>query len=243
MTLGQEQRKLIQGIVLLNKNPIFDVHVVNKNSNQGTISNDFGEFEIPVVEGDTLQFKHINLEVAEIFITKNHFENSKIEVHLDEKTYALNEITLEKQKSIFYVDPQIMPPPTVNAKTLNLPYANVKVKKDYDVLKIRSGAVVSLDNLLNSLNGNNKRRKELQKVTLEDSELVKIRKHFTDDFFITDLNIKQENIYPFLNYCLQKNIIGYFKANNTLKLTRILMAESKTFPLKEESEIRIVQKN
>jgi hypothetical protein len=99
-----------------------------------------------------------------------------------------------------------MPPPIVNAITLNLPYAITKAKKNETILSIRSGAVISLDNLINSINGTNKRRKELQKIILEDTILSKIRKQYTDDFFITDLQIKQENINLFLNYCFKKKI-------------------------------------
>lgn len=242
LTYGQEKKKLITGKVLFNEDAISDVHIVNKNSNQGTSTNDFGLFEIPVSIGDILEFSHINLNEKKVTITKEILENELIKIHLEGKTYQLEEITLEKPKSIFYVDPEIMPPPTVNAKTLNLPYANTIAKKDDAVFKFRSGGVVNLDNLFNALNGNNKRRKELQKITYEDKILTKIRKHFTDDFFITDLNIKQENINPFLNYCFKKNIINHYNKEELIKLTRILMLESRTFP-QDKTEISLLLKN
>ena len=72
-------------------------------------------------------------------------------------------------------------PPIVNAKTLNLPYAKTTVQKDNSILKFRSGGTVSIDNLFNALNGNNKRRKELNKISQEDNTLYNIRRHFTDD--------------------------------------------------------------
>jgi len=219
-----------------------DVHIVNKNTNQGTISNVYGWFEIPVSIGDSLQFTHINLKAKQYIVTKENFSKRSIEIELEENTYALEGFTLEKPKSIFYIDPQTIRPITVNAKTLNLPYANTKEKKDYSVVKFRSGAAVSLDNLINSFNGNNKRRKQLQKITKEDNVLSKIRKHFTDDFFITDLQIKEEHINPFLNYCHKKNIISYFNKNENITVTRILMRESKTFPQKINSDSLLVSK-
>lgn len=242
LTYGQEKKKLITGKVFFNEEAISDVHIVNKNSNQGSISNDFGLFEIPIFIGDVLEFSHINLKNKELVITREILDQEILTINLEGKTYQLEEITLEKPRSIFYVDPEIMPPPTVNAKTLNLPYANVKAQKDYAVVKFRSGGVVSLDNLFNALNGNNKRRKELQKISYEDVILSKIRKHFTDDFFITDLNIEQKNINPFLNYCFKKNIINHYNKEELIKLTRILMSESKTFP-QDKTEISLLQKN
>ena len=126
---GQEKREVISGKVNYHSTRISDVHVVNKNSNQGTITNDVGFFEILGSIGDTLAFSHINLEIQEIVITKKILSESKIEINLQEKTYALEEIIFEKPRSIFYVDPEIMPQPTVNATTLNLPYTNTKAKK------------------------------------------------------------------------------------------------------------------
>ena len=242
ISYAQEKKKLITGKVLFNEDVISDVHIVNKNSNQGTSSNDFGLFEIPVIFGDTLVFSHINLMDKEIAITKEILKQEFVKIHLEGKTYQLEEITLEKPRSIFYVDPEIMPPATVNAKTLNLPYANSITKKDYSLFKIRSGAVVSLDNLFGTLSGSNKRRKELNKITYEDKVLSKIRKHFTDDFFITDLNIKPENINPFLNYCYKKKIIYHYNKEELIKLTRILMLESRTFP-QDKIEISLLKKD
>ncbi len=242
LSYGQEKRKGINGKILFNKTVISDVHILNINTNQGTITNDKGSFKILVIIGDVLQFTHLNFKGKQLIITKENFTKNSLELQLKENTYALDEFTLEKPRSIFYVDPQMVRPTIVNAKTLNLPYANTSVKKDYSVVKFRSGANVSLDNLIYSLNGTNKRRKELNKITQEDSVLSSIRKHFTDDFFITDLRIKKEDINPFLNYCVKKNILSYFKKNENILLTKILMNQSRTFPQKVNSDSIIVSK-
>ncbi|WP_227431581.1 hypothetical protein [Polaribacter reichenbachii] len=240
LSYSQETRKVITGKILFDDEAVKDAHIINKNSNQGASTNDFGLFEIPVAIGDVITFSHINLQKKEITITQEIIDQEIFLITLKGKTYELEEIVLEKPKSIFYVDPEIMPPPTVNAKTLNLPYANTIAKKDYAVVKFRSGAAVNLDNLIISLNGNLRREKELKKIKLEDKALAKIRKYFTDDFFITDLNIKPENIYPFLNYCYKKNIINYFNKENNLAVTRILIQESRTFPQKK-TEITLLE--
>ncbi|MBU3011799.1 hypothetical protein KO506_10320 [Polaribacter vadi] len=238
---SQEKRKVITGEVFFNDEAITDAHIINKNSNQGASTNDFGLFEIPVKIGDVLTFSHINLKKEEVTITQEILDQEIFVITLKGKTYELEEIVLEKPKSIFYVDPEIMPPPTVNAKTLNLPYANTIAKKDTRIAKLTlTSASVSLDNLINSLNGNLRRERELKKIKLEDKALSKIRKHFTDDFFITDLNIKPENINPFLNYCYKKNIINYYNKEDNLAVTRILMQESRTFP-QNKTEITLLE--
>ena len=236
LSFSQEKRIRITGKVSFDTAVISDVHVINKNTEQGTNTNDNGWFEIPVMIGDSLQFTHINLKNKQIIITKEIFTKRNLEIVLEENTYALDGFTLEKPRSIFYVDPQMVRPPIVNAKTLTLPYAKTTVQKDHSILKFRSGGTISIDNLFNSLNGNNKRRKELNKISQEDNTLYNIRRHFTDDFFITDLQIKKKHINPFLNYCVKKNIIAYFKRNEHIQLTQVLIDQSNTFSQKINSD-------
>lgn len=241
---GQTSKKLITGQVFYDKEPVADVHIVNKSTNKGTISNDFGLYEISASIGDVLEFSHLNFMTEEIIVSKENLAQAIYKITLKIKTYELEEIVIEKQNGTFYVDPEIMtsPPVIVNAQTLNLPYANSKVKKDDNIVKMSSGAIVSLDNLIGALNGNNRRKKLLKKISKEDKILSKIREYYTDDFFITDLKIKQENINPFLNYCFKKKIITHYNKKDLLKLTSILMTESKSFP-QEKTEIALIKKN
>jgi hypothetical protein len=241
---GQKSNHLITGQLFFDKELVADVHIVNKNSNIGTISNDFGLYDISASIGDVLKFSHLNFMTEEIIVSEEILAKQIYKITLKLKTYELDEIVIEKQKGTFYVDPEIMTGPAVivNAETLNLPYANSTKKKDDRIVQLSSGAVVSLDNLIGALNGNNRRKKLLKKISTEDSVLSKIRKYYTDDFFITDLNIKPENINPFLNYCFKKNIIKYYNKKELLKLTTILMTESKTFP-QNKTEIALIKKN
>jgi hypothetical protein len=231
---AQEKRTFTTGKAVLDSIGIVDVHIINQNTKTGTITNDHGVFEFPVKVGDRLFISHLTLQDKLIVITEELLSGKGLIINLDEDTVALSGFVLEKQRSIFYQDPEITTykGPTVNAKKLNLPYANTTVEKDKSLVKFRAGGVVSLDNLINSLNGNNKREKQLKKMSAEDVQLEKIRKKFTDDFFVTDLKIKKEYINQFLNDCIDKNIIRIFKSDNVLKLTKLLIEESKLYPKK-----------
>lgn len=243
-TYTQSNRLEIAGIVSLDSLPIKDVHIINLNTNIGTISNDLGEFIIPVKLGDSLSFSHINLKNSVINITKKDLKSLKIDINLTQQIVSLEEFTLEKPRSIFEQDKDIFvyKGPVINAATLNLPYANTVAKEDNAIFKFSSGGVVNLDNLINALNGNNRSAKLLKKIQLEDSRLSSIRKYFSDDFFITDLQIKEEQINPFLNYCIQQNIIYHFNKKENLKVMAILLKQSKSFPLKEASDIKVTLK-
>ena len=235
---AQEKRRLKIGKTVLDSLLVANVHVINKSTNIGTISNDNGSFEIPVYVGDTLFFSHIKYKDKFVVITDKTINKLNTNIELEEKTFLLKEIVLEKQRSIFYQDPEITSykGPVVNAKKLNLPYANTFAEKDKSILKFRSGASISLGNLISAINGTKKREKQLKEMALEDTYLEKIRKHFTDDFFITDLKIKKIYINQFLNDCIDKNIISIFKRENKLDVIKLLMQESKLFTHKIVNE-------
>ena len=239
--LSQENRKLINGEIKLDSFPIHDVHIINITANTGTISNDLGMFTIPVKLGDRISISHLNLKNVTITITKKNINASEIGITLVEQVTLLEAFTLKKSRGIFEQDTDILTynGPTVNAQTLKLPYTNTKVNANETVFKARSGAALNLENIFGKLNGEYKRAIALKNLITEDQQLLKIRNFFTDDFFMTDLQIQQEHINLFLNFCLQKNIIQCYIKKEKLKLTKILIQESKSFPQKENSEIKI----
>ena len=241
---SQERGKLIKGEVTLNCLPINDVHIMNLQTKKGTVSNNSGVFNMSVKLGDRLLISHLNLKEINIVITKEHLKSLSLRVALNEQVTILEAFTLERPRGIFDVDKDILiyAGPTVSAQTLKLPYSNTKGNADNAVFKIQSGAVLSLDNLVSMLDGSKKRGEALRKRSKEDTELRKIRKYFTDDFFITDLQIQQNNINSFLNFCVHKNIIQMFQKKNNLSLTKILLRESNFFPQKDAAQIKIAFK-
>lgn len=81
---------------------------MNKNTQIGTISNDDGLFKIPIKENDSLFISHINYKEIFIIVTNKYTSSLNLKIILDEKIEILNEITIGNQKSIFYVDKDIL---------------------------------------------------------------------------------------------------------------------------------------
>jgi hypothetical protein len=242
--LSQEERKFITGEIKLDSFPIHNVHILNITTNSGTISDHLGMFRLQVKLGDRLSISHLNLKNATITITKKNINTSEIGVTLTEQVILLKAFTLEESMGIFEQNKDILTynGPPVNAQTLKLPDANIKIRRDNAVFKIQSGAVMSLNNLVSVLNGSKKRAKALRKQSFEDIQLEKIRKFFTDDFFITDLHIPEKHINSFLNFCVKKNIIRFFNKKENLRLTKILLRESNLFPQEDSSLIKVAFK-
>ena len=244
LIFSQEEQKLIEGLIRFDNLPLKDVHILNKTSNIGTITNEVGVFKILVKKNDTLLISHLNFKNQEIIITDTEIKDGAIIIHMTDETYVFEEVIIGKPKSIFHIDKDILEhnAPIVNAKTLKLPYANSKPKKDDRIIKIEAGFSIGLSNLINTINGNKRRAKKAQELYKQDQKLTKIRKHFTDDFFVTDLKIKKEYINQFLNYCASKNIIKDYKNGNQLKLVKVLLEESKTFAHQLETDDKLFTK-
>lgn len=242
--VSQEKNNFeITGKIVIDSTSIENAHVINKTTLKGTITNKGGIFALPVKVGDTLFISHLNFEKKEIIITSKEEKNKSIVIKLESKSHVLSEVTLKKRRSIFYVDPQIMPEHIVNATTLKLPYANVISKKNEKITALTfTSFSVDLDNLINFFNGKTKKAKELKEVKLIDNRLAAIRKKFTDYFFTNQLNIEKAYINQFLNYCLNSGVIKYYDKGNSLKLVEALIAKSKTFPHTQIDEDTLLTK-
>ncbi len=244
IAIAQNTPKIITGTVFIDSIATQDVHIINKKMAIGAVSNENGRFEILAAENNTLLISHLNLEYKEVTITKEHIKTKNIIIFVDSKTHMLDEVVLERQKSILEIDNDILSnAPIVNAKTLKLPYANVIQPKDEKTVKIQSGVAINLTGLINALNGKNKLKKQLKKATIEDKNIEKIRKHFTDGFFVQQLKIKRESINQFLQACISKGIINLYNKDKVLELTAVLIENSKTSPyLLENENIRVTKK-
>lgn len=242
---SQEKKSIeINGTISLDSIPLENVHVINKNTLLGVITNAKGAFNITASETDILFISHVSIKNKEVPITNEIYVSRKIALNIEAVSYVLDEVLLKKRRSIFYVDPEIMPAYMVNATTLKLPFAKVIAKKEERITKLTlTSAAVDLDNLINFFNGNTKRVKQLKKLKLTDSELLKIRKSLSDFFFEKQLGIQKPYINQFLNFCATKNIILHFKKGNQLKLTEILIRESKIFPNKKIDKETLLTKN
>ncbi|WP_422091219.1 carboxypeptidase-like regulatory domain-containing protein [Tenacibaculum ovolyticum] len=245
IAISQNNTKIVTGHIFLDSLAIEDVHIINKKLDIGAVSNKDGSFEILASKGDILIISHLNFEYKEHIITNDDLKSTNVNIHLNSKNYMLDEIVLKKKRSIFDVDKDILlhNAPIVNAKTLNLPYANSKKPKKEGTLKLESGVSVSISGLINAFNGKTKQKKILRKIKIEDKNLLQIRKHFTDGFFVYQLKIKKENINSFLEHCISKGIINLYHKNKLLELTTVLLDNSKNSPyLINRDNTRVTQK-
>ncbi len=111
---AQNKGVLISGEVKNDSSSIENVHILNLNSNIGTLSNVFGMYKIPVKLNDSILFSDIRYETKILIITEEHLRGNPLKVSLKIKNNQLDEVIIDHKKIT----------KGVSATTLKLPNAD-----------------------------------------------------------------------------------------------------------------------
>jgi len=94
-TLMYGQERIVLYGSIKGDGAIENIHILNKNSTKGTISDKFGRFQLAVMPTDTLVVSGIQFYYQEIVITEDHITNKTIPIDLLQRINELDEITLK----------------------------------------------------------------------------------------------------------------------------------------------------
>ena len=235
---------------------IENVHIINKSSKTGTISDSNGEFAIKVQLNDTLIFSDIQYYLLEIKITKQVINDKKIEISLMQRINTLSEVVLKTHDLMgnLTLDSRNFKDTLQKSNPLALEYngnykalSNIVAKKldpEYlpdvtDPLAPIGGDLIGLTLFLFkplikevSKIGKSKRAQKMKERTYQKQAVEspdKIRAEIGDSFFIHTLHISVEKIDEFIDYCKPKGIINLFLANKKMEMIDVFFTESKTF--------------
>jgi len=254
---AQDNRILVKGLVLTDSIPVENVHILNKNSKKGAISNTDGKFQIYVKENDTLLFSNIQFYRVEKQISIQQLKSKTIIVYLLPKTNTLAEVELKAHdlSGDLNTDSKkfIIPEPKENSSALNfsiydfsIPSLSVSKQIDPDRMSDPTNPYVPIGGdiiglaafILKPLTkeikkiGKTKRDiKEKEKIYQQNTKSApeKIRNEFGDTFFIETLNISLNQIDAFIIFCKKKGIIDLYLKNKKIEMIDVFLEESKNF--------------
>ena len=227
---GQENRILISGKVKNDSIPIENVHIINKNSQKGTITNRLGQFKISVTDKDTLMISDIQYQNKIMIVSQDHVLTKYMEINLLELTNELDEVVVQQFDDMS----EELGLPNAGKKPLNKLERNLNHYSQkstpiviLEALLFKSGGI---DDVYNIISGNRKRDRKLSALIEEDEitagnqEYVRrIREHFQDDFFINSVKINEEHINPYIYYCLAQNIGSLYDKGRLIEVIDILL--------------------
>ena len=171
-TQSQENRKFLYATLKDKVGNIFNAHVVNLNTKQGTFTNESGEFRVLAKQHDSLQISFVGYKSTIIIVKLNHFGIQKNTFELVKTAFELDEVSIKKNNLLGYLSSDsknIKIKKEIDAKTLNLPYAGSRIltpaeRRLYTAMGGRN--LLSIDYMINSISG---RIKKLRKLKIIES--------------------------------------------------------------------------
>ena len=207
----------LQGKVLHDTKSIADVHVMNTTSRKATITDEDGNFSLPVKLGDTLVFSAVQFKRKTMVVTITILESASVFVPLEEFVNELDEVVLrpfDLSGDLTRDMENLNTEAVVTASTLGLPNAYAKPLTQSERLLreasggsvvlgagIAPGAVAPLNPIINAITG---RTKMLKKRVVRDTKYARterVRHFYADSLFVRELKIPQNKIDDFMYFC------------------------------------------
>ena len=259
---AQEERTPISGNIKSEGADLENIHILNKNTWQGTITDANGIFTIETKAKDTLIITGIQFYYVEIPITTENVKNKTITIDLLQKMNELEEVEVKHNLTgNIYVDGDGVKI-VKHVKDGALNFADI----DYDLVKnvnnhtarIHSSndselmpnmnpnliaiAGIILTPIVKGISKIGKTKRNIKKYDNRHQAKVmqayeNLRPEYGDAFFTETLKIPPNHIDQFITSCLPKGIGNLYADDKKIEIIDLFIAESKIY-LKNINEER-----
>ena len=218
-----DYRTWIKGKVLYRNSNVISANVINNTSQEATITNKDGEFEIKVKLNDRLVFSSIQYQIRSLVINKEILQKSRIVIDVNEKVTELDEVVVGPENTEKFIDLK-----EEEFKKFDY-YVDKSTRIENQILQAgRFNNGLNFINLYKVIAKSNSKEKDLENPSYKPSNLL--REVYDDAFFITNLGIPKENISEFLVFCDEKFPSKFlFKKSNEFQLIDFLVKQSVRF--------------
>jgi len=257
-TNAQIVRRSIIGRISNDSISVESIHIVNKNTKKGTISNKYGMFKIPVKVNDTLVFDGIQFQKKELRITKKMFKSKTVDVILAQKINKLQTVEIKNinlSGELLNDAKKVKKPVSMVSKNA-LDFSNIdfNVVDNIDAIdrmeapnpfkgtnaQAQPGGNILgllgfvLKPAINGISKIGRRKRKLKHAKKKRQKIAltvpnKIRAEFGDTFFVNQLKIPKNKIDAFILYCESKGIVDLYMNDKKIELIQVLIKESKVF--------------
>ena len=197
MFLSAQQRTFLNGKLLYRNNNVVAANVINNSSQFNTITNSNGEFQIDVLEGDEIIFSSVEFKFKTVIITKEILKKNRLVVNITERVNILDEIVISPENTEKFIDlkeEEFKGYNYVQDKSTKLDNTILKEGQFYNGINLVNVAKLISKLILNPSQEN--------KLNLIPSKVLPFV--FDNNFFINELNLKEDQIDDFMTYLDQK---------------------------------------
>ena len=227
-------QEVIEGRVQNNTN-IEGIHVLNKNLQKFTVTNEKGVFYIEANLNDTIYLNSVVHEVQQLLVTKAILEAKRIEVTLQEAVNTLDEVVVgntltgninEDLKQVKIKD-------TIHFSDVGIPgFEGEPEEKIVPVFPSIGPLAVAVDieALYKHASGYYKSLRLGRKWDKQNQTIIKVYDYYGHDFFIETYKIPEEKLYEFLLACVETDgFVSDFKNQSQELILKVFEAKSEKF--------------
>lgn len=206
--------RTLRGRIMVDSDYIGQVNIVNQTLNLSTTSNEVGQFNIAVKEGDLLVFTAVNLVTLRKYISEEDFLSGSILVEAKYNSIALDEVVIKES--------------SITAESLGIiPVGQKKyTQAERKLYTATSGG--GIDGLLNAMSGRKTMLKKVVVIEKKQAAYDRLIYIFEDDFYTDKLKIATDYISGFQYYCVEDDefVAAIDSKNKTLiKFLIVILAE------------------
>ena len=223
LILFSQDRVPIKGKLIYRNINVVAANVVNNTAQTNTITDANGEFDIDVDLNDEIIFSSVQYQIKSVRITEKILNSKRLIVSIDEKITELEEVVITPDNQDKFLDLK-------EEEFKGYDYVFDKSTKIINTLtddrQFSDGLnFINIAKLISSIIGS---KNQDQKQMLKPSEVLPFV--FTDDFFVNDLNLKQDQIVEFLEYVDSKlPSQKLLQVSQQFQLIDFLISESKNY--------------
>ena len=255
-----KERELVVGKIKSDSLEVENITVFNVSSNIGAITDADGKFSINIREKDTLIIQGLAYFSSKYIVQKTDLDRELLEIYLKTRINELNEVevspytltgnlTTDTKKIKIYspdlaIDFSKMKPKDIrDTRVINTSMPNTLAPTTVDFKAIFGFIGKGIKQLIGSDKKkissseqafNEKRLKEIKSKPFVEH----IKEQFSNNFFVNQLKIKNEDIPLFLAYAETSSteLAEYLKPENHLKLIEYLISKAEVFKKQQKEE-------
>lgn len=242
---AQGKLKVLKGIIVSDSVRVERVTVTNLTQGTFSVSDDLGQFSIFAIEGDNLVFSSVVFESVSVILKAVDFQRLLFKVELDINVNQLDEVKIGAFKlsgDLTYDAKRIKVKPVYKIDLPKIDFSQLEITGVKDrVLSPIPGfnqqqlGGINFVGIAGAIFGSNSSKKVFftKKTQMNSSEafVTTIKKSFNDSFFTKSLQIKEEDLGRFLNFCTadERKEKWLLKPENQLALVDYLTKKGEEF--------------
>ena len=218
-----QQRKPIKGRLLYKNTSVVAANVINNTDQTNTITDENGEFEIDVAEGDEVIFSSVQYKIRSLIITEEILAKNRLVVSVNENINELKEVVVTSEDVESYLD-------LIEEQFKGFDYERDKsseiVNRLSDDRLITNGIdFVNIAKLIVKAFANKTKEEQMK---IKPSEVLPYV--FEKDFFEKDLDLATDQVVGFFEYLdTQIKSSALLKQSKQFQLIDFLINKSKDY--------------